>query len=215
MISIQIPAVHDTTGKVLPTSVRAACAADVQEYKATAPSLRQQWLRWLENRKKSEKEGNEGSTSWVTPRKVSMAPRHSSRGLKSDSQLEEAPTEPEECPLMQKRKTLMSQHAKEDVGEKILFTQGRGTVRLTTYKAELPGSQLKAALDQARAELQQETAEESNDGKRASIVEEEPHSLQEREGEMNEYIFTACATGVVHQWALDKQIQCDNFQVCS
>lgn len=30
---------------------------------------------------------------------------------------------------------------------------------------------------------------------------------------VNEYIFTACSSGVVHQWAQDKQTQCDRFEV--
>lgn len=35
-----------------------------------------------------------------------------------------------------------------------------------------------------------------------------------QQDEVNEYIFTACASGVVHQWAQDKQTQCDRFEVC-
>lgn len=35
------------------------------------------------------------------------------------------------------------------------------------------------------------------------------------EDAVNEYIFTACSSGVVHQWAQDKQTQCDRFEVCS
>eukprot|EP00892_Ulva_mutabilis_P011728 jgi/Ulvmu1/8928/UM005_0019.1 len=31
--------------------------------------------------------------------------------------------------------------------------------------------------------------------------------------QVNEYIFTACASGVVHQWAQDKQTQCDRFEI--
>lgn len=33
------------------------------------------------------------------------------------------------------------------------------------------------------------------------------------EDTVNEYIFTACSSGVVHQWAQDKQTQCDRFEV--
>lgn len=212
MISVQIPAIHDNSGKA--TSIRDACAAVVQEYKPAAPSLRQQWLRWMESRKKMEKEGNQGTVSRMSPQRVTTMARHSTRGLKSPPPPEETPTEPEESPLMQKRKTLMSQSAKEDVGEKMLFTKRRGTVRLTEYRSALPGSKLQAELDQAKAGIQQDVSEGSDGDARESVVEDEPQSLKEREGEMNEYLFTACATGVVHQWALDTQIQCDRFEVC-
>lgn len=211
MISIQIPAVHDNSGKA--TSIRDACAAVVQEYKPTAPSLRQQWLCWMDNRKKMEAEGTQGSFSRPAPRQAtSMPTRHSSRGSKSHPPPDERPAEPEESPLMRRRQTLMSKHAKVDVGE-LLFTKQEGTVRLTEYRSELPGSKLQAELYQARAELREEGSKEGDDDRRASSVEEEPQSLQEREGEMNEYLITACATGVVHQWALDRQIQCDKFEV--
>lgn len=95
----------------------------------------------------------------------------------------------------------------------MLFTRRRGTNRLTEYRSELPGSKLRDELDQAKQELQQESSESSDDGTQESVIEDEPQSLAEREGEMNEYLFTACATGIVHQWALDKQIQCDRFEI--
>lgn len=215
MISVQIPAIHDNSGKA--TSIRDACAAAVQEYKAVAPSLRQQWLRWMENRKTMhmEKEGGQGNMTRAAPKRASTIARQSTRDLRGPPQPEETQTEPEDSPLIQKRKTLLSQHVKEDVGEKMLFTRRRGTNRLTEYRSELPGSKLRDELDQAKQELQQESSESSDDGMQESVIEDEPQSLAEREGEMNEYLFTACATGIVHQWALDKQIQCDRFEVCS
>jgi hypothetical protein len=33
------------------------------------------------------------------------------------------------------------------------------------------------------------------------------------ENEVNVYIFTACASGVVNRWALDRQLQCDRYEV--
>lgn len=209
MISIQIPAIHDNSGKA--TSIRDACAAVVQEYKATAPSLRQRWLRWMEKRKNAE--AGRASVAWPSPQRVkSLAARQSAKGSQAVPDPEDGEGKQEESPLMLKRRTLMSQHAKEDIGERELFTKRRGTQRLIEYKSELPGSRLKAVLEQALFELKKE-ADEKQDTDEDCGSEQEPENWQEREGENNEYIFTACESGVVHQWALDKQIQCDRFEV--
>jgi hypothetical protein len=214
MIAVYIPAVYDNTGKA--SAAGDACAAAVPANKAAVPSLRQQWLQWTENRKRIQQEGGTpGSMHWTIPRGVSfMCTKRCAVEEKSPVQPKDTAVEPEETPLMQRRKTLMSQVGKEDLGEK-LFTEQAGTLRLTKYRSELPGSKLKAELDRVKAELQQEAATEVADKtKRESVADtQEQQNMQDREGKMNEYLFTACATGVVHQWALDDQIQCDKFEV--
>lgn len=194
MVSVRIPAHLDASGKATTVSDLPPPATECNNPQAV--SQRQRWMTWLASRVNPDKEHSLDSVSKAQRSSV----RRQSTVRRPKQPLVEEEAEPEVSPLEQRRKTLMSCGPRVDTGEAFIFTQNRGTVRLTQYKSAAPGSELQAQLDLLKAMLEQESTDitavsPQEDKSEAQAALQLQKSLKDREGDVHEYIFTACATG--------------------